>query len=374
MIEKKVKWLWSYNIEKTEQWLSKMAGEGWHLTSVNRWTRTFIFEKGESKEVIYRIQYASKTNTLPQTLQKAGWSVALSNGKWLFLVNEEQTVRLYPTRDALVKRNRTHAYVMSAIATFYVSTSMLPIMLISIISSVQTGEEVPLENLWLFILPLTGIVAIASFAIYVFRAYRRFEINEMDVAIDSIPLGKKMRKFRGAWMYQLEDTREWLEGLAKQGYELESVRASIFTFRKTDPNHIKYECMFEYKVQPSYFATHKEMGWKLKYSSNMTLLNYSIWAKHYEEEEEIPRFSYDKQEQRQSIKRAFKMNLGMSIYLILILSFSFYMNILIKDESFVAWSYGGVMRPLLFLALLYWIYKFGQILISYRKTIKALEQ
>lgn len=131
--------------------------------------------------------------------------------------------------------------------------------------------------------------------------------------------------------------------------------------------------MFEYKVQPSYFATHKEMGWKLKYSSNMTLLNYSIWAKHYEEEEEIPRFTYDKQEQRQAIKRAFRMNLGMSTYLVFILSFAFYMNMLIKDEPFIAWSYNGVMRPLLFLGLLYWLYKFIQILFSYRKTVKALD-
>ncbi|QFF99344.1 hypothetical protein PB01_11190 [Psychrobacillus glaciei] len=27
--------------------------------------------------------------------------------------------------------------------------------------------------------------------------------------------------------------------------------------------------MFEFKVDPSYFATHKELGWQLKFSSNL---------------------------------------------------------------------------------------------------------
>jgi len=370
---KKVKCLWSYNVDNTEKWLSEMAIKGWHLTHVNRWTRTFTFEKGENKNVNYRIQFGQKNHSLPPTLQKAGWEIAVSSGKWLFLVNEEPTIRLYPSRDAYVKRNRTHAYVLSLLATLHISASMLPILLIGILSSAMEEENILGHNLGILLFFVAEIVLVAWFAIYVFRAYRRFEIQEFDAKIDSMLTGKKMRKFRGAWMYQLEETREWLERLAREGYELESVKAAIFTFRKTNPSNIKYECMFEYKVHPSYFATHKELGWQLKFSSNMTLLNYSIWAMHYENEEEMPQFSYDKQEQRQSIKRAFKMNLGMSIYLIFILSFSFYTNMLSKYEPFLAWSFGGVMRVLLFVFLLFWLYKFFQILFSYRRSLKALK-
>lgn len=94
---------------------------------------------------------------------------------------------------------------------------------------------------------------------------------------------------------------------------------------------------------------------------------------HYENDEEMPQFSYDKQEQKQSIKRAFKMNLGMSIYLIFILGFSFYVNMLVIDEPFLSWSSGGVLRTLLFVLLLFWFYKFIQILLGYRKNMKGLE-
>lgn len=347
MIKRKVKWLWSYNVDKTEQWLMVMAKSGWHLVSVNQWTRTFIFKKGEQKNVTYYIQYVSKNHSFPSTLQKEGWSIAYTAGKWLFLLNEEPIVRLYPTRDALVKRNRAHAYMTSLLAILYISFTMQPLLLMGILNSVIGDGNIFSHNFWVFLLLITGIIAVACFAIYVFRAYRRFEIREMDSTLDSSLTGKKMRKFKGGWMYKLEETKKWLENQAGKGYELESVKAAVFTFRKTNPTNIKYECTFEYKVQPSYFATHKELGWQLKFSSNMTLLNYSIWAMHYEKEEEIPQFSYDKLEQRQSIKRGFKMGIAMSIYLILLLSFSIYMNILVIDEPFLSWSFFGVVRGLL---------------------------
>ncbi|WP_313894380.1 DUF2812 domain-containing protein [Psychrobacillus sp.] len=373
MKEKKVKWLWSYNVDKTECWLSEMAKKGWHLSSVNRWTRIFTLEKGEQKHVTYHIQYDSKNHSLPTTLQKEGWNIAVSVGNWLFLTNEVPTIRLYPSRDKLVKRNRTHAYTLSVLATFQISFSMLPIIILGILASVMEEESILAGNVWFILLLVTEIIVIASFSIYVFRAYRRFEKREMDAVIDSISSGNKLRKFKGGWMYQLEETKAWLERIAKEGYELEKVTAAVFTFRKTNPSNLKYECMFEYKVQPSYFATHKELGWKLKYSSNMTLLNYSIWAMPYEDDEEMPQFSYDKQEQRQAIKRAFKMNIGMSIYLIAILLFSFYTNTLQQVEPFIYWSFGGVMRVLLLVFLLFWSYKFIQILFSYRKSLKALD-
>ena len=45
MTVKKWRPLWSYDVEKTERWLSKMAAEGNHLTDVNRMTRMFTFDQ-----------------------------------------------------------------------------------------------------------------------------------------------------------------------------------------------------------------------------------------------------------------------------------------------------------------------------------------
>ncbi|GEL77086.1 DUF2812 domain-containing protein [Tenuibacillus multivorans] len=368
-VKKEVKLLWSYKIDKTERWLSEMAEHGWHLTGVNQWTRTFTFKKGNKKNVTYRIQYGPKSRSIPLTLQKEGWDTVVSEGRWLFLKNEEANISLYPTRDEVVRRNRTHAYIFSALAIFQLATH-IPIILLSIVSLTSQDDSFFLEDsLWILLFLLAVGIGLAFFAIYVFKAYRRFELREMDATTDLISKGKKMRKFKLGWMYHLEETKTWLEKLAEDGYELEKVTASIFTFREIEPSNIKYECIFEYKVQPSFFTTHKEFGWKLKYSSNMTLLNYSIWAKHYNVDEPVPQFSYDKEEQKQSIKRAFKMNIGISFYLILLLSFSLYMNYSM-DEPFITWSFSGVMRPLLLALLLFWVYMFVQILLSYRKSMR----
>lgn len=40
---------WSYDVKKTEVWLSEMAMKGYHFAELNRWTRCFYFHSGVSK-------------------------------------------------------------------------------------------------------------------------------------------------------------------------------------------------------------------------------------------------------------------------------------------------------------------------------------
>ncbi|SES17870.1 Protein of unknown function [Gracilibacillus ureilyticus] len=365
MIIKKARLFWSYQINKTEQWLSIMAEQGWHVTDVNLWSRVFTFEKGEKKKIHYRIQYAK---TLPETLKNEGWNIAASAGKWLFVSNVTEIIQIYPPRDSILKRNRTHAYTAVAIVIFQLALQM-PILLISFIILSFMDQQ----NIWLLLLFLGEAIALACIAAYIFKSYRRFEVLEMDATIDPVSNGKKVWKLKPGWMYRLEETSKWLEQLALEGYVLEKVTATLFTFRKTAPTTIKYECVFEYKVQPSFFSAHKEVGWQLKYSSNVTVLNYSIWAMPYRENEPIPQFSYDMKEQKQSIKRAFKMNISMSIYIILISSIALYANTLDYEEPFISWSLSGITRTLLLAGLLFWLYHFLRIIIYYRKSMKAYQ-
>lgn len=69
-----IKPLWSYDVQKTEQWLSEQAKAGYHLKELHPFKRGFTFTKGEAKDVIYRIGYDKiQTATLSQTLRKEGW-------------------------------------------------------------------------------------------------------------------------------------------------------------------------------------------------------------------------------------------------------------------------------------------------------------
>ncbi|MCT2536516.1 DUF2812 domain-containing protein [Aquibacillus koreensis] len=364
---KKVRLFWSYQVDKTERWLEEMALQGWHLIGFNLWNRVFTFKRGEKKDLTYRIQYGKYIELSP-TLLKNGWNAVAAEGKWMFLSNEQPNITLYPVRDAMIKRNRLHAYLFSLIAIFLLSVH-IPIYLISF---ALVNTSILPDGLWT-ILPLFIVdVLLAAFAIYVFRSYRSFEVREMDASIHPIKKGEKMRKIKLGWMYHLEETKEWLERMAEEGYELEKVKAALFTFRRKEANMIKYECAFEFKVQPSFFSTHKELGWQLKFSSNISLLNYSIWAMPYDNDAEVPQFTYDKSEKRESMKRAFKMNIGMSIYLIAILSFSLYTNTQIMDESFINWSFSGFIRPVLCLLLVLWCVKCMQIFLGHRKNMRRM--
>ena len=77
--------------------------------------------------------------------------------------------------------------------------------------------------------------------------------------IEKSSAGQKVRKMRPGWMYQPLQTKEWLERLAREGLELESVTAAVFTFRETNPKLISYEVNFEPKVNTDFYSFHQDI-------------------------------------------------------------------------------------------------------------------
>ena len=49
---------WSYDVLKTEKWLSDMNNKGYSLKRVKFKSRIFVFEKSEYEKVYYRIAMA----------------------------------------------------------------------------------------------------------------------------------------------------------------------------------------------------------------------------------------------------------------------------------------------------------------------------
>lgn len=45
---------WSYDVQKTEKWLSEMSSRGYHIEEVDFNLRIFKFELGNPKKLIYR--------------------------------------------------------------------------------------------------------------------------------------------------------------------------------------------------------------------------------------------------------------------------------------------------------------------------------
>ncbi|WOV86797.1 DUF2812 domain-containing protein [Sporosarcina oncorhynchi] len=363
---KKMRWFWSYRITETEQWLSKMARNGFHLIEFNPTLRTFTFKEGPSADVTYSIQFDKAE--VPERLLHSGWEVVTSSGKWQILQNESEVITYTPMRETLFKRNRLHAYLLLIFSTFILS-GMLPFFFIWGISShVITGKIM----LGPMTIPLLIFITLTGLTIFVFRSYRKFEMNEMGAEIDRNSRGRKVRKMRPGWMYQPLQTKEWLEELAAEGLVLESVRAAVFTFRKQNPQLIGYEVNFEPKVNTDFYSFHKETGWQLKFTSNISWLNYSIWAMPYEKGEEIPAFVYDPEEKKRYVKRAFRMNLGLGAFVLLICSQSFYVNTFVVPGPFLEWSYMGVLRIVLGITLIMWLGMLIKIIVGYRREMKLL--
>jgi hypothetical protein len=62
MIKKVFRPFGSYDVIKTEEWLSSMADSGYILIKINRVTRCFFFEETEPQKLVYRIVFDELQN------------------------------------------------------------------------------------------------------------------------------------------------------------------------------------------------------------------------------------------------------------------------------------------------------------------------
>jgi hypothetical protein len=365
---KKIRLFWSYRIEETEKWLTQLAKQGYLLTHFNPLTRTFTFREDQPSEITYAIQYG--TSEVNKRLVESGWEIVVAVGKWRILQNESQEIPYFPVHDLILKRIRLHAYGFLTGATLLLSIQLPFFFIWGIMMNASTGQF----QLTPMLIPLLFFLFLTLLTIYVFRAYRKIEVKEMKMGSYEKIEGRKVRKLRPGWMYQPLQTKIWLEKLASEGILLESVKATLFTFRKSDPQLMSYEVNFVPKVNQEFFSIHKEAGWQLKFSSSMSFLHYSIWAMPYKEGQEVPAFIYDRKEKRRYVKKAFLMNVSLGGFVLLMCLQSFYVNLMSTTEPFLDWSFMGVIRTLLGVTFLAWTIIVSKIIGGYRREIKMLNE
>jgi len=327
------KWrpFWSYDLEKTERWLSSYALEGKKLVDINLLSRKFIFEEAERKEVEYQIIYDTSKNELPGRLKDSGWENSLSHGKWKFVENSNNTIQAYPSRDGVLKRNRIHSVVLSCIALLYgFQLIHFVIAMVSLLFFPEESTFVP-SPLWsITILYFLQVIAVIILAINMTRKLRAFDVKFFSASVDTVSsVGKTFSKWKFGWMYAPDLLETWLSDMAMQGNQL--VRVSKmgpkFVFEKSTPKLIS--CVYDYqlKASPNYYDVHKSAGWQLKFTSSSWFTKYSIWQKEYEIGEEKPRFTYDSIEKKGQVRKVMLVNASIAGYLLVILSFALWINL-----------------------------------------------
>ncbi|TYS67731.1 DUF2812 domain-containing protein [Sutcliffiella horikoshii] len=371
--------LWSYDIQKTEQWLTDQAKAGYHLKELHRFKRRFIFEKAQPKDVTYRIGYDKiKPATLSNTMHNDGWEKVTQSGKWYVIANEKPKaeVTTSTSRDAIIKRNNLIFYAFMAILIYITGATLANVALITTATIASDGNvEVVESPLW--IITYIGAALVAAF--YMFMIYSVWKIKKTNNALsqesqttyklqhtlEKKNLTKaeekqmkrdgiifKRRKF--GWMYSPDKLEHWLELMAAEGNRLHRVNrlGTTFYFRKGETQQVKYSADYQNLSNDSYYEIHRQAGWKNEFSSKGALQKWTIWSKEYAEGETPPALYSDKTHKlKQAKKVAFSYTV---LFLPLVLMYLFIASVNIgymfrKEE---AWTLQDTNTIMFFICIL----------------------
>lgn len=321
---------WSYDLERTESWLSSYALEGKKLVGVHLLSRQFLFEEAEKEEVEYQIIYDTSKSKLAGRLEDAGWENSLTENKWKFIKNSNQAIHTYPSREGVLKRNRIHSFVLTCIAVLYgIQLTSFVVAMSSLLFFPEESNIVP-SPLWsITILYFLQAIAVIVLTIYMTRKLRAFNVKFFSASVDTVrPVGKTFSKWRFGWMYAPDLLENWLSDMAMQGNHL--VRVSKmgpeFVFEKDSPKLVSYVYDYQLKASPNYYDIHKNAGWQLVFTSSSWFAKYSIWQKEYEIGEEQPRFTYDSAEKKRQVRKVMLMNASFVGYQLVMLSYVWWIN------------------------------------------------
>lgn len=329
MIKKVFRPFWSYDVNKTEEFLSSMVEKGFCLMKMNRWTRCFFFQQGEPKKLIYRIGYDKmQGESLPQSLLVDGWTKVLRSGNWYVTANEKplEQMKTSSVRDGIIKHNRTIMYIFGGIF-IYLTMILLFNLIISLDVNIQDEPvEVVYSPLWIVTYIFFGIGvltwALSIYSILKINKSNKILTNENKKRIELYQMDDEKRLTRGeekqlrclgelvvkrkfAWMYAPDKLEMWLESMEEKGYNLYRVSkpGTTFYFLIGRSRKISYCADYQNIADESYFDIHRDSGWLCAFNSFSSLQKWTIWSREYSEGEERPQIYSDKSNHLKHAKR-----------------------------------------------------------------------
>ncbi|AIQ46459.1 hypothetical protein R70723_11680 [Paenibacillus sp. FSL R7-0273] len=297
---------WSYDLHRTEAWLTEMAAQGWMLAGWNLRLRTFSFRQDTPVHMTWQIGYERSANTaVPAAMAAAGWRKHLQQGKWSVYTNpgQPEALKAYPSRKELLKRSRTHTLFFTGITVYAAVIFIIPLTLLT--ASVITGTPVRVVKspMWL----VTGLAGVALLLLLIaalismhkIRAESRHFYGDngraQKVETPHMSTGRRAVRLRLGWMYSPDRLEKWLEAQERRGYNLYKVGrlGTIFYFIKGSPRLVNYHADYQLAADPDYFELHRSAGWKNRFSTSFSTRKWTIWSKEYDQGEEPPQMYSD---------------------------------------------------------------------------------
>ncbi|MFD5017389.1 DUF2812 domain-containing protein [Paenibacillus sp. NPDC058367] len=334
MIIKIFRPLWSYDVQKTEEWLASMAQKGYELIRINRLNRYFYFQQGEPKAANYRIVFDKVPNqSLSKGLLNFGWTKVLQSGKWVVTMNRLplEQIRALPDREGIVKHNKKIMYIFMGIL-IYLMVALLNVILISTIAlSVSKSGHFNVFNGPYGFIPATALGL--SIILCIFTVYSLITLNKTNQRLTgefiqpnkqngqgTSPLkdrlskneekrlkssGQLVLKWKIGWMYSPDRLEEWLEGMEEKGYNLYSVgkTGTAFYFKKGKPRKMCYCADLQNTADTNYFNIHTDSGWICLYHSSSWSQKWVLWGQEYVPGKAKPQIYSDKLNQLKLARR-----------------------------------------------------------------------
>ncbi len=337
MIKKVFRPFWSFDVEKTEEWLSSMASKGLHFVKIQPLSSYFVFEMGNPKEVQYRIGYDKNQNvSLPSALVNDGWMKLFKLRNWYILINEQplDQIKTFPHHEGVINHNRNVMHVCAAISSYLVFSFLfffsVTMYMIFFAKAPVTFVGSPYWAVSIFVW-LVGFLILYG-VIKLYRSNQRFSgglVNQKKEPSIIYEEAKRMKqsgelivKRRFAWRYSPDKLEDWLEQMELEGYNLYSISKSgtTFVFIKGQARKVRYCIDFQNTVNQSYFHMHEESGWKLVFKSHSLWTKWNIWAFEYEKDAYRPQIYSDKLTQLKHARRITIMHLALLIPILLLVA------------------------------------------------------
>ena len=347
---------WSYDVKKTETWLSNMAKKGYILVGLNRWTRCFFFRKGESKNITCRVGYDKiQGASLSNSLLEEGWIKVIQSGNWYVISNEKPLLQIKSTsvREGIIKHNKMIMYIFSAILIYFTFIAIFNLSIVSFALFQNVPNEVVESPMWILTYSLLGL----GVAIFVLAIYSVIKINktnkyligeksnkhqEVKVIEERISKEKEKQlkrsgqvvvKRKFGWMYSPDRLEKWLETMEELGYNLYRVSrlGTTFYFIIGSPRKVSYCADYQNISDEGYYDMHREAGWNSVFISYSSIQKWTIWSKEYSLAEERPLIYSDKS---YHLKHARKVAIAYTI-LFLPLTIMYILNL----GVFIGWMF-----------------------------------
>lgn len=321
---------WSYDVVKTEEWLSHMHADGYALLRINFAARLFYFEETVPAAVFYSIVLEKKSHgTPPVYLENNVYTEVCSSPNYYVIRTKETEPEVTPSYSGFLRRNKKIKFAVGIILLFLAMVFGMNLWILIVFVAVflfPNGTDVEISsgfthtpNITIEVVDI--VVPALALLPCIWLCYIYFKLRKTNRQLeklcgDTLDLSftlprntllshsemadmsknhKVIKKTKIAWIYAPDKVEIWLEKMEGRGYHLVrmSKLGNSFYFISSEPRKMKFHVDYQNSTDPSYYNLNKESGWKLFFTSISRTQSNNVWGNEYTDEP--PLFYSDKE-------------------------------------------------------------------------------